>query len=329
MAGKTLVILFVTLLTMGVSWGQDAYTRISAKFIFALGTEETALQLDQPRRVRQDHRTGEFYLLDTGHNRVVILNSQGNYLFEFANQDKLQSPIDIAVDDQGRMYILSMLVNGSSIQVFDYNGDYLYPFVIQGGPDSDSLAIGSLVIKDQDRMFLTDELGGRIITCNLSGDYVNEFPIFQDLKDNLRREQMLGAIHLDGDLIYIPLPMLGSVYCYNTQGSLVTVVGQSGAGYGELSFPLAVSTDLNHNVLVLDKHRHTVVSYDSTGRVNGEFGGMGKDPGWFYHPIDIMVDARNRVWVTQGFNNMVQVLQLPAEVESAPSQMESTIVVDE
>ena len=121
-----------------------------------------------------------------------------------------------------------------------------------------------------------------------------DFPVLTDLKEKVRREQVLGSLSLQGDQLLLPAPMIGSVYCYDKQGTLVKTVGMSGGGYGELAFPIAVSTDIQGNVLVLDKHRHTVVSYDGAGKVNGEFGGMGSGPGWFYHPIFLLADARNR-----------------------------------
>jgi DNA-binding beta-propeller fold protein YncE len=327
MITKTLAILFVALLFSSAASGQEAYTRIPAKFLFALGGEGTALNLEQPLKVRPDRRRQEFYLTDTGHNRIIILNSQGNYLFDFADREKLQAPCDLGVDIQGRIYVLCTPVEGHPLQVFDYNGDYLNSFAFHGGPSLDSVSFNSFVIDDQEQMFLADEKGGRILSYDLSGDYKMEFPLFSGLNEKLRREQVLGAIYEDGSLIYVPAPMLGSVYCYDKLGALVKVVGRTGGGYGELAFPISVSTDIQGNVLVLDKHRHTVISFDSTGNVNGEIGGMGSGPGWFYHPIFLSTDSRNRIWVVQGFNNLVQVLQLPGEEEVAPAQMEKTVVV--
>ena len=93
--------------------------------------------------------------------------------------------------------------------------------------------------------------------------------------------------------------MVGSVYCYDTEGTLVKTVGHQGGTYGTLSLPIAASLDSSGNLLVLDKHRHTVVGYDSSGRVIGEIGGRGSSPGWFYHPISLLVDSQDRIWVTQ------------------------------
>jgi tripartite motif-containing protein 71 len=327
MTNKLLAILFVALLFTSAATGQEAYTRIPTKFLFALGGDGTALNLDQPLKVRLDRRRQEFYITDTGHNRIVILNSQGANLFDFTDREKLQAPSDLAVDAQGCIYVLGTVVDGHPLQIFDYNGEYIKWFDFRGGPALDSVSFSSLVIDDQEHMFLADEKGGRVLSYDLSGDYRMEFPLFPELKEKLRREQVLGAIYEDGQLIYVPVPMLGSVYCYDKQGTLVKEVGRFGGGYGELAFPVSVSTDIQGNVLVLDKHRHTVISFDSTGNVNGEIGGMGSEIGWFYHPIFLSTDNRNRIWVAQGFHNLVQVLQLPVGEETTPAQMEKTVVV--
>ncbi len=96
-----------------------------------------------------------------------------------------------------------------------------------------------------------------------------------------------------------------------------------------MSFPIATASDMLGNVLVLDKHRHTIISFSAEGQVNGEIGGMGTGPGWFYHPTSLLVDEQNRIWVAQGFNNLVQALQLPQGLEPEPVPEENVIVVDE
>ncbi|RJP77760.1 MAG: hypothetical protein C4524_07670 [Candidatus Zixiibacteriota bacterium] len=314
---------------LSVAWAQSGGRQIAAEFRFAVGQQGGALELSQPQAVRFDPRRQEVYIADTGHDRIVILDSRGVYQFEIGNDERLRTPTDVAVDPDGRLYVLGSPVQGSFLQVFDYNGDYLGPFRFHGGPDSGSFELNSLALDRDNRLHILDCRGGRVLTYDLSGRFLHQFSFLKELGADPDRELTLGSLAVYGDRLLIPAPMAGTVLCYTTLGASVGAFGYRGGGYGELSFPVAAAMDGRGNVLVLDKHRHTIIGFDSYGKIIGEYGGMGTGPGWFYHPNAMLVDARDRVWVAQGLNNRIQVLQLPGAEERAPRETTGPVVVDE
>lgn len=323
-----LVVLFALLVNIVPAAGQDRNSRIPAKFMFSLGTPGTSLELLQPQQIRYDRRTGEYYLADSGHNRVIILNAKGFATFELRNEKVLQCPKDVAVDSNGLIYVLGTPLVGKGLSIFDYNGDYIGPFQFHGGPDTANIDLSSLVIDDHNQMYLTETRSFKLLSYDLSGNFKFEAPLFKDLNAKELDEQMLGGLTIAGDFLYLPVPMQSTVYCLDKQGNIVKTIGYRGGGDGELSFPVSASVDMQGNYLILDKHRCSVVRFDSTGKPNGEFGGMGLGPGWFYHPISMLVDPQNRAWVVQGLNNLVQVMQLPG-LEKPATEGSTTIVVDQ
>jgi DNA-binding beta-propeller fold protein YncE len=242
----------------------------------------------------------------------LITNAQGLSLFSFGGHDMLRAPTDVAVDSEGRIYVQVSENGGRTVNVFDYNGDYLGPFPFKNLTPA-SVHIESLVIDDQDRLYLLDGVEKRILVYDLSGNPLFEFPLFEELSEELRRQQVLGNLFIYGETIYIPAAMLGSVYCYGKDGSLLRLFGHRGSAFGELSFPIAVSVDGRGNMLVLDKNRHTIVGFTPEGKVLGEFGGRGVGSGWFCYPNSMLVDSHDRIWVSQVFNNRVQVLNVTDE----------------
>jgi len=323
-----LVSLLMAVTILPVSRAQDNATALPAKFLFSLGQSGSSLEFLQPQQIRCDQQHQEFYICDTGHDRIVILDARGFYVFEFSHPDVMRAPTDVAVDSEGHIYVLGSAVPGSPLLVFDYNGDYLRPFTFHGGPEPASFDVGSLVMDSAQRLLLLDSRAGRVLCFDLSGNFQYEFPLFPKADARRDRDLILGKMALSGEQLLIPAPMEGSVFCFDTRGSLLKMVGHRGGGYGELSFPVAVSGDAAGNVLVLDKHRCLIVSYNKSGLANGEIGGMGTDPGWFYHPTALLVDAHQRVWVAQGLNNLIQVLQLPEPAPPAPPKPD-VIVVDD
>jgi hypothetical protein len=69
--------------------------------------------------------------------------------------------------------------------------------------------------------------------------------------------------------------------------------------------------------MVLDKHRYTVVCFDSGGKFKGEFGGKGSSPGWFYHPTSIAANDGNSVFIGQIYLNRVQMCHIPEFISGA------------
>ena len=285
--------------------------RIPAKYLFSVGGTSSEQSLLRPEQIRFDSRNREFYIADTGNDRIVILNNNGQPVFDFPVSPALHSPIDMAVDSDGRIYVLGSSTEGKSIQVFDYNGRHLRPFEFQGSPSVQPSDIKNITIDSDNHLFVLDEDGKRILSFSSNGELRYEFPILEQLDKKSREEEVLGNLSLYGDMFYIPASSIGSIYCYNKKGSFLRMIGNKGGAFGELSFPVAVSEDEARNIFVLDKHRHTVISFDGTGKVRGEFGGRGISAGWFYYPISMVIDSMNRMWVAQVFQNSVQAFSLP------------------
>ena len=320
MIKRFLTALILVYLIPPAVFAQSNGNALHARYLFdvkAVGREQGLLR---PQQIRYDRNHQEYYVADTGNDRVVILDENGLNDFEFAAKDIFHAPTDIAVASDGKIFILGSMVGGRRIQVFDYNGEYRHPFTIKGNPDGDTPDIVSMAIDEQDIIYLLDNRQKQVLICDLTGRLLSDIQLFTEMDSKERNEQSLGNLYISDDQIYVPAPMVGSVYCYNTDGTFVKMIGQKGGAYGELSFPVAICKDSQGNYLVLDKHRYTIVGYDSQGMPMGEFGGKGVGPGWFYHPNSMIIDSSDRIWVAQIFLNRIQVLQLTPPSESKMAQ---------
>ncbi|HEX7344123.1 MAG TPA: NHL repeat-containing protein [bacterium] len=328
MKRNLLAILCVSLLSVGFVFAQENHGRMEAKYLFSYGPPGSSIELSQPQQIRSDGSSGEIYICDTGHSRIVILDSKGLFLFEFSNSEVLRSPRDVAVDSEGKIYVLGSAVPESPIIVFDYNGEYLHPLRFQGGPDLSSMAMASMVMDGANRLFILDENGARILSYDWLGDFVSEITLMPESSAEERDRQVWGKLALAGEDILLPAPMDGTVYCYGRDGILKKAFGHRGDGYGEFSFPIAATLDAQQNIYALDKHKGLIISFSQTGKVREEIGRYGLGPGYFYHPIALLADDDGRVWVAQGYKDLVQVFQLSAPAEVAPLAPQEPVVVD-
>lgn len=307
-----LVILFAVIVCPTSDNLGQTESSVAAKFLRVLDPPGSGDQFQQPGQIFIDKKFSEVFVSDVGNNRVVVFDTTGVFKFAFSGHEEFGSPTGIVVNSHGFIFVLgSRRGEVRSLFQFDYDGTYLGPLAITEFAEDSIPDIRSIAVDDNDNLYLLTELGNRVIKVDAQGRYLGQFPVLEDLKSKERAEAVLGAPRIDGDRLYLPASMFGTVYVYSLDGEFIRHIGIQGNNVGELNFPCAVDV-INHEiVVVLDKHRFNTLCYSLEGEYLGEFGGMGYSLGWFYHPEFLAVDNLGRSYIGQGLGNRVQVCELP------------------
>ena len=112
------------------------------------------------------------------------------------------------------------------------------------------------------------------------------------------------AIHENGD-IYV-----GSgdhhIYVFDQGGHLKNTIGSKGSGDGQFNGPCSISI-IGEVMYVADAGNHRIQKLTSGGKFLHKFGTNGSGQGQFRCPRGVVVDSKNRVIVSDGFNHRVQV----------------------
>lgn len=264
----------------------------------------------RPARIAVDRSQNEIYVADAGNARVLIFDERGTARFEFSTAARCGSPIDLAVSPQGHIYVLGTQSGGRSVFAFDYDGRFLRTITL---PDSNADVAG-IAVDDADVVYALDQTHLEAVCLRDDGTVVRRFPILGDIGPTDRTDLVLGAPTIIGEVLYLPVSSLRTVYRYGLDGDFIGSTGHGGTGVGELNFPASVAATEDGMILVLDKHRFTVLCYSPAGTFLGEFGGRGTSPGWFYHPAWLAVDGADQVYIGQIFRNKIQVCRLPASI---------------
>ncbi|HTE35107.1 MAG TPA: 6-bladed beta-propeller, partial [Reyranella sp.] len=82
-----------------------------------------------------------------------------------------------------------------------------------------------------------------------------------------------------------------SVHRFAADGSLIRTWGGQGSGPGAFTTPHAIAVDRRGRVLVADRENNRVQVFDRDGNFVAEWGD-------FYHPMQIWIDDRDLVFVT-------------------------------
>ena len=294
--GKGLLLILLIVNVFTIVGAQERVLSVPAQFEKYLSFPGQADHFLRPGTIYYDSKFGEVYVTDPGHNRIAIFDKSGSFKFEFSGSEHYSTPMSLAVDNQGRIFVLGTTPAGRKVFVFDFDGLYMRTIDIvnsDGGP----VNLSSIAVDDNNNLFGLDEASSRIYIIDDQGQLDHTFPIFQSNEKIQSNEQVFGAISVKGEFLYVPMASLGSVYVYDLSGRFVRSIGYNGNNVGELNFPIAVAVTDDNLVLVLDKHRFNVVCFDSNGQFIGEFGGKGSNPGWFYHPSSIAVNDGHSVFI--------------------------------
>lgn len=294
--------------------------------------------LDEPRAVFVDG-SGNVYV--TGQSRVshtdtdyitIKYNSEGLQLWEarypLPDDDSIDSPLDIAVDDSGNVYVTGLSESGNNRDYatikYGMNGEEIWTVFYDGlGSWSSSDFAYAITLDSQDNVYVTGRSEGvegyqdyDIATVKYNSDgkeiwivrygegVVSDNGAVDIIADHLNNIYVLGYTENDdgdGEKDYV-------IIKYNQNGEQLWSAKYDGTGHShDNSSAFAVGREEEVIVCGWSKGIHTdydyaTVKYDSEGnqawdaRFNGENQVDGK-------PYDLVIDTRGNIIVTGESND--------------------------
>lgn len=298
-------------------------------------------------------------MFDLGAPIAAVQPPQYLYSITGSGANELQSPVGVAVADDGRVYVVDF--RKRRISVFTNNGRFLFSF---NKTDGDVLRNPvHLVIKDGE-LWVTDRRHRMIYIYDLEGNFLREFDGGSDIswtplalafspQGELRvtdvgasdqhrllyfsadgqRQEMVGQTHQALRLDDTPAGFFfpnglavaedGNVYVSDGNNRRVQVFDAT----GEFQFfvdtsgvPRGIAIDSDERLYVASAVAHAIDVYDLKGGRIAQFGSQGFGPGQFNFPNDVAVDQRRRIYISDRENNQVQVWGWPvAEPPTVPT----------
>lgn len=122
-----------------------------------------------------------------------------------------------------------------------------------------------------------------------------------------------NGIAVDGaGTLYVTDSNNGRLITYDVDGKSTVRIGR-GAGQGNLGLPRGLAIDSSNRIFSVDTSAQGVLIYRTPGSQDqqveylGSFGVPGAADGQFAFPNDVGIDSRGRVYVTDTFNDRVQI----------------------
>jgi hypothetical protein len=262
--------------------------------------------------VTADLVTGEVFVCDARQNRIVIFDAEGVFRYQIPGGDAFGYPRDLAVDPDGRLVVLANHEGRSAVVELDFDGLFLGEVALTGLPEGAAPPnLISLALSPAgDRIYLVDVENLALWIADRKGAVVGSVDLGKGLDEPGRRDRFLGRVDVYGDRVLVAVPSEGQIWTYSPAGELRGRLGSKGTGRCLLAAPNAAALTADGGMVVLDQQKMLISTWAVSGnRCLGEYYGIGAAPGFLYFPSDLTLDAKGRIYVTQGFEGRVQVYE--------------------
>ena len=269
----------------GYPWTFNAPTRM------ALGPDSSLLITDPERQ------------------RVITRDAAGRITDSRVLEGK---PVSIAVDPQNRIYVGDGDLG--RVRVFSRNWEFLYDLGIGAGEFQLPAAIA--IEPGGGKIYVVDSKSHEIRVFHSDGSA--DFS-FGGLGDGGGQFRFPAGIFVDAAAaeVYVADQLNFQVQIFDLQGTYLHCIGGTNASPGSffgrsrpLNQPQGVWVDNVGRIMVSDAADGQIKLFDRNGNALAKIGEFGTQPGGLRIPMDLVVDANNRLFVAAANNARLEVFGL-------------------
>jgi hypothetical protein len=282
--------------------------QVRATYLYTLANFSGPLPYDWVR-VSVDRDRDEIYVIYQ--NLIRVFNASGMEVFAFGDDLDLGQIVDLAVDGNGDILLLSYRDGTPAVTRCTFRGVPVAPVEISGLPPTLTFRPNRMIYRAGLLYFLSTTAASLVVT-----DGSGAFREHVDLATLLGQDEWqkgggeIGGFSVDDEgNVFFTVPVLFKVYKLTPQRTL-TYFGRPGSAPGRFGVVAGVAADSRGNILVADRLKCVVMAFDKDFNFLAEFGYRGSRPDNLIVPDQIAIDGRDRVYVTQGRRRGVSVFAL-------------------
>ncbi len=255
------------------------------------GTNGGLIGFSAPYNLAISSTSGEIYIADNGHNRIVVLNQDGTASTSY-NGGSLApiGPVGINLSPSGEMYIVDasnnriVVLNPDGTASTSYNGGSLAPFS----------NIRYVIVSPSGDIYVSDEGNNRIVILNPDGTASTSYD-----GGSLAPIYPFGITFSPSGEIYVADASNNRIDILNPDGTASTSYNGSG-----LFVPENVALSSSGDIYALESNgSHRIVVYNPDGTASTTYSSFG-----FSQPFGMALTTSGYIYVTDAHNNNITVV---------------------
>jgi DNA-binding beta-propeller fold protein YncE len=288
---------------------------IRTSFLYKLSNFTGVIYYRTPR-ISVDRNRNEVCVLYQ--NQVRVFNENGMEIYRFGDDVDLGQLVDVAVDNEGNILILSYRNNEktsepvASIIRCDYRGTPVGRIDIKDLPAAFADFEPQRLVWLNNNIYMVSFSQLKIVITGPDGKvnkYYDLLPLL-GVEEKNRADTEISGFNVDQDgSILFTVPVLFSAFRLYPDGRLVSF-GKPGGAPGRFNVVGGIALDSQGNYLVVDRLKSTVQVFDPAFNFITQFGYRGVGQGNLIAPVDITIDKSDRIYVTQNGRGGVSVFKV-------------------
>ncbi|CAN2041123.1 tripartite motif-containing protein 71 [Candidatus Magnetomoraceae bacterium gMMP-15] len=231
--------------------------------------------------------------------------SEENYTFErfwptIQQPWYFDSPQDVAVDDQGFVYLTD--IKKHLVQKFTSDGKFVSSWGKLGNGDGEFFQPSGIAADNNGFVYVADQSNNRIQKFSQNGKFVAKWGSKGETNGQFDKPSGIAADQLG--FIYVTDLYNDRVQKFTKEGIFISTWGSSGSETGQFNEPSAIAVDNQGFIYVADEKNNRIQKFTDTGKFKGEWGNG--NPVNFNGPKGVAADSQGFIYVADHFNNRIQ-----------------------
>lgn len=269
---------------------------------------------DKPESTGLDEE-GNIYVADTGNNRVVVFDSNGNFLRTVGDTKSTPYPLGVVISAEGRIYVTSLMQR--QLSILDEQGKTVK--IIKTKKKEETPLRVTIY---NNKLYITAI--GQIIVADLNGKVEKRWGKEGRALGNFEYPNgiVIGKAGKIDPAIIISDSNNNRIQILSMDGKPKAYKGQPPKSLKDESLlfglPNGVAMDDEGRIFVADTFNHAVRIFDNEGNDLGQLGAQGSADGRYYYLTDIKLVEGNRFIIADKWNDRIQICELTVgETETA------------
>jgi DNA-binding beta-propeller fold protein YncE len=293
------------ILPAGLASAED---NVSVPYLFTLSNFTGILPLSWAD-ISIDESRDEVYVLSG--QGIKIFNDKGMEIYSFNEAGEIGGVPDVAADDEGNIIVISN--TQKAIVRCDYRGEQLSTIELKNLPPAFSGFFPNRVIFRNGSFYFASLGSKQVIVTDRQGVFKDGYDIAAivtfDEKNRVDTDIVGFSIDREGNILFT-MPVLAKAFVLSPDKQIRSF-GQRGSRAGNFGVPGGIAADASGKfILVADTLRCVVMVFNKDFVIQTEFGFRGLGPSNLVGPMQLAVDSKNRVYVTQLRDRGVSVYQI-------------------
>jgi hypothetical protein len=291
----------------------SALAEIETSYLFSLSNFNGPIGYTWAN-IALDEKRNEIYIVGTRYKDVRIFNEHGMEIYRFNDDDRLKSAIDVAVKEDGNIFVLSRDASGSSVFLYDFRGEYVSGLEFKNFPPDFSDFSPDRMVYQERLLYLVDSNSMKIAVTDADCSFRNGYDLGPLTEPFLRKKDRgdagVGGFSVDqeGNMLFT-VPTYFLAFRLSPDGQIVAF-GKPGSSPGRFGIAGGIVADGRDHYFVADRLRSVVLIFDKDFNFLKEFGYRGYRNDNLIGPNDLALDSRGRLYISQLRDRGVSVFQI-------------------